>query len=190
MQPHTVIPVGLVSWNPAVACIPTVTTIEQIIGSVLSINGGADQSGGAFAQIPDKRSITPPCSGLWNGQTRPTFVEIHGVRIQSFINSDACNGFCDESFNLESLSVFPEPQAYLHRIHCEIDCNWQFNNIAPPLFDPLRPSCGVTALESSKIGTLLDVQGFVYWDPGHLIDSWHSFSGWELHPLTAWRLAV
>src|SRR5438552_19173109 len=35
--------------------------------------------------------------------------------------------------------------------------------------------------------TLIDVQGFVYWDPDHLTVQWHSFSGWEIHPLTAWR---
>src|SRR5436305_1698072 len=35
--------------------------------------------------------------------------------------------------------------------------------------------------------TLIDVQGFVYWDPDHLTAQWHSFNGWEIHPLTAWR---
>jgi hypothetical protein len=28
---------------------------------------------------------------------------------------------------------------------------------------------------------------FVYWDPEHTDEEWHSFSGWELHPLAAWR---
>src|SRR5205807_5068978 len=39
---------------------------------------------------------------------------------------------------------------------------------------------------------LFDIQGFVYWDPNnndHFADEWHSYSGWEIHPLTAWRIA-
>src|SRR5439155_4215374 len=35
--------------------------------------------------------------------------------------------------------------------------------------------------------TLIDIQGFVYWDPVHVCCGYHSFSGWEIHPITAWR---
>src|SRR5882762_1828417 len=34
--------------------------------------------------------------------------------------------------------------------------------------------------------SLIDVQGFVFWNPA-LNSSSHNFSGWELHPFTAWR---
>src|SRR5207249_5991853 len=44
------------------------------------------------------------------------------------------------------------------------------------------------AAQSAVGKTLLDVQGFIYWDPEHASDANHAFSGWELHPLTGWRL--
>jgi PKD repeat protein len=36
--------------------------------------------------------------------------------------------------------------------------------------------------------TLIDFQGFVYWDNNNVNSAGHSFSGWELHPLTGWRI--
>jgi len=36
---------------------------------------------------------------------------------------------------------------------------------------------------------MIDVQGFIYWDAGTLNANWHQFSGWELHPLTAWKFS-
>src|SRR5207244_8863837 len=32
------------------------------------------------------------------------------------------------------------------------------------------------------------VQGFVFWDSDQVNASDHNFSGWELHPLTAWKV--
>jgi hypothetical protein len=34
---------------------------------------------------------------------------------------------------------------------------------------------------------LINVQGFVFWDPGHTGAAWHHYSGWEIHSLTGWR---
>ena len=39
------------------------------------------------------------------------------------------------------------------------------------------------------VGTHIDIQGFVFWDPAHTDVASHSFSGWELHPVAAWRPA-
>jgi len=61
-------------------------------------------------------------------------------------------------------------------IHVEIDGTWFEAGVAPPLLPPL--------------GTRIDVQGFVYWDPDHVDRPGHSYSGWELHPLAAWRPAA
>jgi hypothetical protein len=36
---------------------------------------------------------------------------------------------------------------------------------------------------------LIDVPGFVYWDPQHVAKQWHEYTGGELLPLTAWRSA-
>src|SRR5256712_13283506 len=62
-------------------------------------------------------------------------------------------------------------------IHLEIDQAWKSACVAPQ-----------TPPVSSQ---LFDIQGFVYWDPnnnGHFADQWHSYSGWEIHALTAWRV--
>jgi hypothetical protein len=63
----------------------------------------------------------------------------------------------------------------MRTIHLEISGTWRDAGVAPP-----------TALP--PVGSRVDVQGFVYWDPGHTDEQWHSFSGCELHPLAAWRL--
>ena len=65
---------------------------------------------------------------------------------------------------------------YYNWLDVEIDGTWFDAKVAPA---PLPP-----------VGTHIDVQGFVFWDPGHVDASWHSFSGWELHPLAAWRPAA
>src|SRR5207245_11008128 len=43
--------------------------------------------------------------------------------------------------------------------------------------------------ETAPYTTLVDVQGFVFWNPNDLNDNAHGFTGWELHPLTAWRIS-
>src|SRR3989454_941385 len=35
--------------------------------------------------------------------------------------------------------------------------------------------------------SVIDVQGFVYWDADNTNQQWHSFSGWEIHAVTGWR---
>src|SRR5438093_821777 len=61
----------------------------------------------------------------------------------------------------------------MHRIYAVIDGDWNASGTAPPI--PPNP------------GQLIDVQGFVYWDADSLNFSTHNWSGWELHPFTAWR---
>src|SRR6267378_749084 len=92
---HRVIALG--SWNSGVACSPTLTTIEQILGKVSiqrkpsdPTSVGADYSGAGFKIAGNqpfgssptnwpfsKRSLQPPC--LVNGI--PTFVELHNVSL-------------------------------------------------------------------------------------------------------------
>src|SRR2546428_756428 len=47
----------------------------------------------------------------------------------------------------------------------------------------------VGPVSSAVNKTRIDVQGFIYWDPDHANDASHSCSGWEIHPLTAWRIS-
>ena len=172
----TVAPGSLPSWNPAVSCTALLTTIEGVIGNQANSNGGATYGGGGFLPgIPNKRSTSPPCTVNGNA----TFVEIHGVKLPSYTIEDCVqypNGtFCDTTANVLDPNC-ASADVYLCRIHVEIDQAWK--------------SAGVAPQNPPSTTQLFDIQGFVYWDPnnnGHFADQWHSYSGWEIHPLTAWR---
>ncbi len=190
------------SWNPATSCDAVVLTLEQYVGAVANPaqkqpNVGADYSGGALilegakpagtnpqsTSWPySKRSTSPPCTvTLSNGTVLPTLVEIHGVKVGALSDDECGTVFrnqCDQTFNACNANLAPNcSSSYpdtMHKFHSEIDMYWSNSGIAPP-----RPT----------VGTIVDLQGFAYWDDAHVSDSWHSFSGWELHPLTAWRLS-
>ncbi len=156
------------SWNRHVQCQAAVTTLAHVLGSQRSSLGGATFAGGGFKPgIPDRRSITPPCSvsGV------PVFVELHRVKMGSCqkINKDG-----DWTCTVNDPSAPASTPADLNHIHIENDGNFRAAGWSQP--DP--PG-----------GTLLDIQGFVFWDPDHTGAAWHNHSGWELHSFTAWRLA-
>src|SRR5207253_2303525 len=74
----------------------------------------------------------------------------------------------------------------MHTLHSEIDHDWKGASYCGPF-----TACDNNTLvsETAAFKSLIDVQGFVFWDPDHLTEAAHSFSGWELHPLTAWRIS-
>jgi len=190
------------SWNPATSCKAVVLTTEQFLGKVpnptqIQPNVGADYSGGALPLVGakpagtnppswqwpyPKRSTSPPCTvTLSNGTVLPTLVEIHSLLVVE-VWLDECGsvlpGQCDQVFNVCNAmlasncgATYPDS---MHRVHSEIDMYWNQSGIAPP-----RPTSRTT----------IDIQGFVFWDDYHLKDSWHQFSGWELHPVSAWRIS-
>jgi PKD repeat protein len=200
--------IALGSWNSAVPCSPTQSTIEKVVGKVTiqrtatdPSSVGADYSGGGFklagtqpfGSSPSnwpfsKRSLQPPC--FINGI--PTFVELHNVTLTAppavatydcRTSYDQSNGAalfpngknCDVVFSIGNASATSCPSCYVHRIYAEIDGDWNASGAAPLI--PPNP------------GQLIDVQGFVYWDADSLNFSSHNWSGWELHPFTAWRPA-
>ena len=171
----TVPPGQLPSWNPAVPCTAVLTSIEGIIGSQPNANGGATYAGGGFIPgIPNKRATSPPCTV--NGNT--TFVEVRGVQMLTLTNVvEDCaqypNGnFCDTTSNFKDPKC-ASSDVYLCQMHMEIDQAWKSAGIAP---------------QNPPVTTqLFDIQGFVYWDDGHINDTWHSYTGWEIHPISAWR---
>jgi len=169
------------SWNTAVTCQPVLVTVRDILGSQLSSNGGATFSGGYGVSIPDKRSINPPC----NVNAKLMLVEIHSIVLIDFSAADECGDpgysppipsvYCDSTGNIEDQNDHTFGSNYnMVRIHTENDMDWKYHSIAYP---------------DAPMGVPIDVQGFVYWDPSHVSETWHSYSGWELHPLTAWRLS-
>lgn len=196
------IPVG--SWNSAVLCSPVITTLEGVLGSVTidriplnSSTAGADYSGGGFqldgslgyGANPStwpffRRDLQPPCSV--NGTS--AFVEFHNVTVIN-VSVDNCgttysNGTsyphgwqsCDTTFSLVTPGWGDDgtcPACYLHRIYAGIDRDWNASSIAP-MPPPLE-------------GQRIDVQGFVFWNNDAVNANWHSYTGWELHPIAAWE---
>jgi hypothetical protein len=139
------------------------------------------------------------------GQVVAGFVEIDNVRITAtyYTETDCSSSFdpvnggalyttsgtkCDITANIyssatNSCTSATDPGCWF-RIHTEFDHDWQGAGYCGPstVCDPILAQSQIIAQS-----TYIDVQGFVFWDPNHLTDQWHSYSGWELHALTAWR---
>jgi hypothetical protein len=160
----------VVSWNPHVKCKAVRTTIPTILGAQRSALGGASEQGGGFqphlAGPEDKRLLNPPCSlgGV------PTFVELDGVFV-----AEPPEHSSDGDWVVNLSTSASRLEDVMATIHVEEDNGWIKAGVAPPLLPPK--------------GTKIDVQGFVFWDPDHVSEAYHSFSGWELHALTGWRRA-
>lgn len=160
---------SLTSWNPHVDCVPTKTTIPEILGSEPGPTGGATEAGGAFKphleNDPQRHLLNPPC----DVEGEPAFVQIDGVVVSGDVDHPPDG---DVTTNLTDASRPDIPNRNMKTIHAEIDATWFSANVAPAAFPPA--------------GSKIDVQGFVFWDPGNEGHDWHSYSGWELHPVSAW----
>jgi PKD domain/Bacterial Ig-like domain (group 3) len=149
----------------------------------------------------------PPCMITNSHGQVATFVQIDGVKRGTNVSTEDCTGkydtvnggtsnggtFCDETFNIYDPALVPnystsctsstDPTCY-SRIHSEIDHDW---NAAK--YCGASTACdNVTLSSQTTTSTLIDVQGFISWDPGHLNNTWHNLNGWEIHPLTGWRV--
>src|SRR6266699_2062971 len=194
---------GLVSWNPNVQCTPTLVTVEQILGNQPSPLGGATQGGSMFnpgttsPYDPDntKRWLTPtsstppgwispgqPCTITnANGQVVSAFVQINGVQ-RGYRNEEDWNNTFTPGYGT---CTSTNTTGCMHSIHVEIDHDWKGASYCGPY-----TSCDNNTLveQTTAYLTGLDVQGFVFWDSDKVTASDHNFSGWELHPLTAWKV--
>ena len=161
---------ALVSWSAHVHCKPLRTEIPEILGSQEGPEHGATEDGGRFQPhlrgLAQQHLLDPPCTV----EGTPTFVEVDDVVITTMPNR---SGDADDSLNLtQTRPDIANP--YMKTLHAEIDGTWIVAGVNPPLWP-------------AALGTRLDVQGFVYWDISHVHDAWHQYSGWELHPVAAWR---
>jgi len=163
-----------------------------------------------------KRWLTPgPTPPGWvspgpncaNSNGKSLFVEIDGIERDSISTEDSASSYdptnggtshattYDHTFNVFDPAVVPnfstsctsasDPTCY-GRIHSEIDHDWLAAG-----YCGTSTACDPSALASqtSYASTKIDIQGFVYWDPSHLSAGYHNYNGWEIHPLTAWRLS-
>src|SRR5438093_3386737 len=147
----------------------------------------------------------PPCTLTnANGQVVSAFVQINGVQRGYRAEEDWNTTFqqinggalyphgphADSTFNIltpgYSNCDSSNTTGCMHTLHSEIDHDWKGASYCGPF-----TACDNNTLvaQTAAYKSLIDVQGFVSWDPDHLTEADHSFSGWELHPLTAWRIS-
>jgi len=205
-----------VSCSPAIVKISDITanstgstsySTSPFSPGLTSQTGSAKRWLTAGSTPPGWVSPGPPCTITdKQGKVVSIFVEIDNVRVTSaFVAETDCSSTfntvngggaystggskCDVTSNLlssatNSCTGTTDPGCW-QRLHVEFDQDWQGASYCGS-----GSVCDTSQARSQIVGmsTYIDVQGFVYWDPDHVSDSWHSYSGWELHPLTAWRL--
>ncbi len=162
---------------------------------------------------PGWQSPGPSCTITDSqGQTVAAFVEIDGVGLGGYLyeegdcrtNYSTVNGgsplppgnWCDSTGTAFDPAMVPNYSASctsttdptcLGRIHVEFDGDW----MATGYCGIGTASCDNNTIAQQTVpgsaSTLIDIQGYVYWDPDHVDIAYHSYSGWELHPVTAWR---
>lgn len=161
---------GEASWNPNVSCLAQVTTIHTIVGNLANSNGGATLAGGGF----DNYVIAGHSTSIDCGYA---FVQLNGVTVVNAGRKLWTAGDGDACIGLTDAAEVGVTNPYLKSLHAELDFAW--HSILAP---------GQT-VNWPAAGTLVDVQGFVAWDPNHVDAAFHFYSGWEIHPVTAWRLS-
>lgn len=182
-----------------------------MIGDAVSRDGGP-HGGGAKRWLSNALgnapagwvSPGPACTitNLKGVSGQPSFVQIDNVKVSGLKKSTDCsanydliNGgasmggtFCDYVFNAYDPSVNPSKctsassTACYGIIHVEIDQDWQGAGYCAT---QCSPSSLVTLIKNHPSAEI-DIQGFVYWDPEAVNSPGHSFSGWEIHPMTSW----
>ncbi|MBO0888846.1 hypothetical protein J2P12_07080, partial [Candidatus Bathyarchaeota archaeon] len=161
----------------------------------------------------------PPCTITnANGQVVSSFVEVHRVQRSYLLNEDYAviydpvNGGSSypSGMNLSDTTTNIFTPGYttcsstnttgcMHTIHMEFDHDWKAAGYCGPntSCDPYAmaqatPSAYASNCQKTPVPSacFIDIQGFVYWDQDSSSDAIHSFSGWEIHPLTAWRIST
>jgi hypothetical protein len=170
-------PPATISWNPNVTRTPIRTTIPEILGSQQNSLGGATETGGGFPNHPHWRRTTP--SEINSG--RYTLVEVDGVMVTNNGKKLWGHGDGDATIGLTDPNRSDIANLNMKSLHAEVAVNWTASLIPP---QPLVPNEHVWP----PAGTLVDIQGIVMWDPNHTTAGFHWYSGWEVNPVTAWRL--
>ncbi len=204
---------GVGSWNPAVPCSPTISTLENLLGSVTIQRNqtdqsslGADYSGGGFkldgnltygsnptnwpfskrAEHPFLPPLSSPCSSILGV---PAFVEIHDLTVLSSSVAD-CGFYYDISNGGVGGVPYPNGQSCsttLNLANQTSPCPACFMHRLYAIIDRDWKASGIAPSSPSK-GKLVDVQGFVYWNSQNVDQPWHYYTGWELH-ISAWRIS-
>jgi len=185
-----------VSWNKHVSARPVRATIPGILGPTIDAMDGATRVGGwhggtsladrrhwvgkKVVRGADQKRLVPPPAQVAGV---PVFVEVHNVEIVWRYDNGGVPG-TDHDTSANACMV-GRPRGNLTCIHVEIDGQWKARGWAPRDF-PLH--------------TPIDIQGYIYWDIPHVSEGvplnsapsgyvlGHYETGWEIHPVSAWRL--
>jgi hypothetical protein len=102
--------------------------------------------------VPDKRSLTPPCSVTYNGQTYPTYVELDGMTVNTNPYTGDCGAvvqsYCD--VHLEFACAVSAGCLF------EIDQTWFAAGYTYPV--------NTQGAGSISQGTVINATGFLYID--------------------------
>jgi PKD repeat protein len=161
MSSHTLPASARTSSASLTSCgAPTVITVSQL------------ESLTTAGIVPDKRSLTPPCSVTYNGKTYPTFVELDGISIIYSPYTGDCDavitGYCD--VHLEFACTISAGCLF------EIDQTWFAAGYNYPV--------NTQGTGSVTQGTVVNATGFLYIDD-HGIHELHptvSVSVWGVPP--------
>lgn len=160
------------SWNPAVSCQASITTVPGIIGTVQNSYGGADLSGAMTTSSPMKHTLIKPCTMFGFS----VFVELHSVSIISGpLTTTDCTTYPTVGSYCDVVGNLADGSGYMHQIRWEMERQWQ-------------ASGELSQYSTPQVGQTLDVQGYMFWSFIAPVDAQHSFSGWYLE-LSAWRLS-
>ena len=139
-----------------------------------------------------------------NGQIVSAFVQVNGVQRGYRAEEDWNTSFMpinggsqypngrqsDSTFNILTPGYgtcqSTNTTSCMHQLHAEIDHDWKGASYCGP-----NTACDNNTLvaQTAAYKSLIDIQGFVFWDADHVNESDHNFSGWEIHPVTAWRIS-
>jgi len=159
------------SWNRYVTRSILKTSIPTILGSCSSAYGGATEGCGGFPRHPRNTRLTPSQvnSSSWAVvELDNVVVRNEGRKYWGNGDGDACIGLYAPAYTYRNL--------YHKALHAELDYGWRSYY-----------SSSQKAFGNLAAGTHVDVQGLVYWDSYHTTASFHYYSGWEIHPVFAWR---
>jgi hypothetical protein len=183
------------SWNEHIATRPVITTISDIVGSRTNSLGGATREGGWHGGISladrrryvgrqqvggdDQRRLVPPPDTV---DGVPVFVEVDKVEIVWLYDNGGVPGTDHDTSG--NACMVGRPRSNLTCIHVEIDGEWKARGWAP---------------ENFPMNVPIDMQGYIYWDVPHAEEGvpydsapsdfilGHYATGWEIHPVSAWR---
>ena len=178
------------SWNPDVHRRAVLASIERVIGNQVGTCGGATEEGGGFPNHLNGSEGAAP------GQPLPTeipastaFVELDGIRLEGS-NRQAWGGGIDgdATTNASDPRRADIKSTDMKGIHLELSRYW--GTVKLPSGKIRRPFLHPYPQQTvwPPPGTLVDVQGFIRWDRDHTEEAGHYCSGWEIHPVSAWRL--